>query len=143
MISIIILIAASASFLFRSVIHIHENVEKTVMSVFDYEKPLDREKVKSTHDQLVDLIRANYPLSFQTQDFILPYQECGINKTIKELDLRYKTGASIVGVYRADEVIPNPSSDVKLLPGDVLLLIGDQNQIKTAVQFLNEKIKEI
>lgn len=140
-VSLIILIFASAAFLVRSVIQTHEHIEKTIMGVFDHEKPLDKEQTKNTHDQLVDLIRTNYPLSFQTQDYILPFNECCLNTTIRELDLRSKTGASVVGIYRAEEVIPNPSPTIQLLPGDVLLLIGDDKQIKNAVTYLNDKIK--
>lgn len=142
-VSIIILVLAAGALLLRSVNRVHEYMEKTIMGVFDNEKPLSPEEVRFTHDQIVDLIRTNYPLSFETQDFLLPLMECGINRTIKELDLRSKTGASVVGIYREEEIIANPSADTKLLPGDVLLLIGDDEQIKTAVQYLNGRIKEV
>jgi monovalent cation:H+ antiporter-2, CPA2 family len=89
----------------------------------------------------MDLIRTDYPLAFETQDFMLPFEEGPLNCSIRELDLRSKTGASIVGIYRAEETLPNPSPDVKLLPGDVLLLIGNKEQIKVAMQYLQDKIR--
>ena len=141
-ISAVILVLACGTFLLRSVIRIHENIEKTVMGIFDHEKPLDQAKARSDHDQLLELIRRNYPLSFETQDFILPYQECGVNRTIKELDLRFKTGASIVGIFREEDTISNPAATTDLLPGDVLLLIGDAEQIKAAIRYLQERIRE-
>lgn len=142
---VIVLVLATGGFFWKSTRRIHENIEKTILSVFDFEKPfsLDEEKTKETHDQLVDLIRTNYPISFETQDVLLPFQECGVNKTIKELDLRSQTGASIVGIYREEATIPNPAPDVRLLPGDVVVLIGNLEQIKAGMQYLQGKMKKI
>jgi monovalent cation:H+ antiporter-2, CPA2 family len=139
---IIVLVISSGAFFWKSARRIHENVEKAILDVMDYEKPLNDEQAKSTHDQLVDLIRTNYPLSFETQDVLLPYTESAVNKTIKDLDLRSKTGASIVGIYREEKTIPNPSAQEKLLPGDVIVLIGNHEQIKAGMQFLQQKMKE-
>ncbi len=140
-IAIITLVAASASFLWRSVNRVHRNIEKTIMSVLDYEKPLNKEKTQTAHDELINLIHSNYPLSFETQDFILPLNESVLTTTIRKLDLRSKTGASIVGIYREEETIPNPSPDTQLAAGDVLVLIGTQEQIKAAMQFLQKMIR--
>ncbi len=136
------LVLSSGSFFWRSILRIHEHIEKTVRSVMDYEKADSAQQRQLTHDQLVDLIRTNYPLSFETQDLLLGYEECGVNKTIKELDLRFKTGASIVGIYREDTAIPNPSATERLLPGDVLVLIGNPEQIKAGMQYLQLKMRE-
>lgn len=140
-ISVLTLVIASGTFFWRAVIRIHEHIEQTIFSVLDYEKPISKEQAKVAHDQLVDLIRTDYPFSFETQDFLLPYEPSAVNRKIKELDLRSKTGASIVGIYRGEEAMPNPSADTELLPGDVLLLIGNDEQIKAAMQFLQRKIK--
>lgn len=139
---VIVLVIASGTFFWKSTRRIHENVEKVILGVMDYEKPPNPDQAKSTHDQLVELIRTNYPLSFETQDLLLPYSECGVNKTIKELDLRYRTGASIVGIYREEKTIPNPSAQERLLPGDVVVLIGSEEQLKAGMVYLQQKMKE-
>lgn len=139
---IIVLIIATGGFFWKSTNLIHENIEKVVIGVMDYEKPLSEEQSRSTHDQIVELIRTNYPLSFETQDMMLPYEPCGLNKTIKDLDLRSRTGVSIVGIYREDRAVPNPSADEMLLPGDVLVLIGSKEQIKAGMHYLQQKMKE-
>jgi CPA2 family monovalent cation:H+ antiporter-2 len=139
---VFVLVVSTAGFFWKSTRRIHENIEKAIVGVMDYEKPLDPVQAKTTHDQLVDLIRSNYPLSFETQDVLLPYNECGVNKTIKELDLRFKTGVSIVGIYREEKTIPNPSATEKLLPGDVIVLIGSQEQMKAGMVHLQQLMKE-
>ncbi|MFA5646666.1 MAG: TrkA C-terminal domain-containing protein [Bacteroidales bacterium] len=47
------------------------------------------------------------------------------NKSIKELDLRNKTGISILAVKRQDEVHSNPSADFVLKEHDIIYTLGD------------------
>lgn len=121
---------------------IHTRLEKTFLSVFDQEKFMEPEERHTVHDQLVRLISDNYPWEVETQDFILPYKSCGVNQTIQDLKLRTATGVSIVAVYRNTESIPNPSPATPLLPGDVVLLIGNREQLQDAVAYLKNKTKE-
>jgi len=121
---------------------IHARLEQTILSVFDQDKPLELEEQGNVHDKLVQLISDKYPWEVETQDFLLPYQECGVNQTIQALRLRGETGVSIVSIYRASGALPNPAPSAELLPGDVLLLIGNTDQLKSAVAYLKKKIKE-
>lgn len=53
-----------------------------------------------------------------------------LNKSILDLDLRRKTGCLIIGFKSADQkYIINPSSDIKLTPNSVLIVLGKPNQI--------------
>ena len=126
--------------LFPNFIQSYKRINKLMTSLIVSDTALNKAGAKAAHEQMVDLIRSNYPLNFETADFILPLQGCGLNKTIKELDLRFQTGASIVGIYRDESVISNPAPTIGLLPGDVLLLIGDKDQLKKAISFLQSKI---
>ena len=53
-------------------------------------------------------------------------------KLIRELALRTKTGASVVGIERAGKAIINPGPDEELLPGDQILIIGSADQLASA-----------
>jgi CPA2 family monovalent cation:H+ antiporter-2 len=64
-ITMVILVIASGVFLLQSVIPVHEKIERTIMGIFDHEKPLDCEKAKSIYDQMVELIKMNYLVFFQ------------------------------------------------------------------------------
>ena len=44
--------------------------------------------------------------------------------SLKEADVRRKTGASIVAVVRDKEFHPNPGPDFKMAAGDTLAVIG-------------------
>ena len=52
-----------------------------------------------------------------------------IGETVVSLDIRAKTGASVVGVHRKGEIHRNIGPDWEFAIGDVLVAIGDQPQI--------------
>lgn len=53
-------------------------------------------------------------------------------KLIGELELRSRTGASIVGIERKGANLVNPGADEELLPGDQVLLLGTRAQLDAA-----------
>jgi CPA2 family monovalent cation:H+ antiporter-2 len=53
-------------------------------------------------------------------------------RLIRELELRTRTGASIVGIERIGANIINPSADEELQAGDQVLLLGTRDQLKAA-----------
>jgi CPA2 family monovalent cation:H+ antiporter-2 len=60
-------------------------------------------------------------------------------KLIRELELRTRTGASIVGIERQQEKIINPGPDEDLQVGDQVLLLGSPPQIDAAKAALGGK----
>ncbi len=59
------------------------------------------------------------------------------NKSLKELDLRIATGATVITIIRGNEVINNPSGDTVLLAGDTLVINGTHQSVSAAVELLN------
>jgi voltage-gated potassium channel len=60
-----------------------------------------------------------------------------LNKTIRDLDLRRKTGCSVIGFKTpANEYIVNPESDTKLTKDSNLIVLGRPNQIKKLREIL-------
>ncbi len=53
-------------------------------------------------------------------------------KLIRELNLRARTGASIVGIERSGESLVNPEPDEELRAADLVLLLGSAAQLKAA-----------
>ncbi|HYF37565.1 MAG TPA: cation:proton antiporter, partial [Prosthecobacter sp.] len=53
-------------------------------------------------------------------------------KVIAEVQLRSRTGASIVAIERGNDNIINPSIDEEIRPGDSVLLLGTEPQIEAA-----------
>ncbi len=141
-IAVLAVVFVAGMFLWDSARKVHDRIEKTVIGIFDREQPLNHAESRAIHGELVKLIREEYPMDVVTEDFLLPYQPSAANQTLRDLRLRAETGATIVAIYRDEESIPNPPAETRLQPGDVLLLMGDQDQVRAAIQFLNKKIKE-
>jgi CPA2 family monovalent cation:H+ antiporter-2 len=60
-------------------------------------------------------------------------------KTIKELQVRKKTGVTIIAVRRGKTVHTNPEPDFRLKAGDFLLYTGDRENMNTALNYFNPK----
>lgn len=134
-----VFVLVSGFYLWGAIRKVHRRIEKTVLMIFDKQP---KEKQAPAHKELVKLIQEEYPWTAKTEDFMLPFDECGANLTIRELRLRSESGATIVSIYRDDESIPNPASDMRIQPGDVLLLMGDEDQIRAGILYLQRKVKE-
>ncbi len=53
---------------------------------------------------------------------------CG--HSLAELDLRAKTGATVIAVVRGAEPMSNPNPDLRLMSGDTLVLLGTPEQLR-------------
>ena len=60
-------------------------------------------------------------------------------KTLRGLDLRRKTGVTILTVVRGKNPFTNPAPDFKILTGDLLVLLGSHAQLDKADQLLSPK----
>lgn len=62
-----------------------------------------------------------------------------IGQTLINLDLRRKTGASVIAVSRGGQLIRNPGGDFELCDGDALYLFGSQEEIDAAAEMLGRR----
>jgi CPA2 family monovalent cation:H+ antiporter-2 len=53
-------------------------------------------------------------------------------RTLAELDLRAQTGTLIIAIRRGDQSLPSPPPDTRILPGDLLYLMGATPDIARA-----------
>ena len=60
----------------------------------------------------------------------------GAGRTPRDLELKTRTGAFIVGIEREALQIVNPEADELLLPEDQLLLVGSREQLDAAIHAL-------
>lgn len=60
-----------------------------------------------------------------------------LGKTLAELNFRVETGTTVMGVIRHERVIYSPSAELRLESGDTLMLLGEEEQIRSAQKFLH------
>ncbi|MEM1177390.1 MAG: cation:proton antiporter [Acidobacteriota bacterium] len=72
-----------------------------------------------------------------TDVYRLPTDGALAGRTLRDLDLRRHTGATVIAVVRGEESYANPSADQVLEDGDCLVLVGGHSEIDDAFQFLD------
>lgn len=60
----------------------------------------------------------------------------GVNKSIGQLEVRQRTGASIIAAIREEETVINPGPDYVITPGTTLVIAGKQKNIKLLKEIL-------
>ncbi|MBI4811316.1 MAG: cation:proton antiporter [Ignavibacteriales bacterium] len=77
-----------------------------------------------------------------TDNFLVLSDSPACGKSLLELDLRRKTGASIIVIVRNDKPITNPQPDVQIEKGDILILLGTHAEVDKAFDLLSSNIAE-
>ncbi|HKR00701.1 MAG TPA: cation:proton antiporter [Pyrinomonadaceae bacterium] len=72
-----------------------------------------------------------------TETLILEDNSPATGRTIGELELRRRTGATIVAIVRDGRTDINPGSEFKFEAGDIIVLLGTPEQIDLAVEQIN------
>ncbi len=76
----------------------------------------------------------------KVESYLLDAEHWAVERTCREIDLRHATGASVVALKRSGKIVPSPSPDERLLAGDVVYLIGDQQAVTLAMETLERGI---
>ncbi len=62
----------------------------------------------------------------------IPPDAVAVGQTLRLLALRTRTGVSVVGVERAGQQMVNPDPDLRLQPGDRLVMLGGREEVQAA-----------
>ena len=81
----------------------------------------------------LEVVTGGGELAFLVEEFKLAEQCCVIGRSIEALDVRKRTGATILAVQRAATGLfdTNPSPDAILHPGDKIIAIGTSEEISS------------
>jgi voltage-gated potassium channel len=78
---------------------------------------------------LIDLVSQPEDITLSLEEITLGMDSAFIGKAIRDSGIREKFGAMVVAIKRKDELFFNPSPEIILVPGDLLILIGDKEKI--------------
>lgn len=59
-----------------------------------------------------------------------------VGLSIRRLDLRAKTGATIIAIQRGEKILLNPAPNEILMEGDILILMGSEEHLRRAFKYL-------
>lgn len=85
-----------------------------------------------------NLSKSSKEWGLNLETFSMPDYAEHAGKSIQEINLREKTGASIISLRRQGFRLSFPSPQSHLFPGDEILLMGTPEQIKVAKKYLGE-----
>ncbi|MCG3148260.1 MAG: Glutathione-regulated potassium-efflux system protein KefB [Verrucomicrobiae bacterium] len=128
--ALLVVLALVAFLLWRYCIQIHARAQAALQETLA-ERPALEEPAAVT--PLPSLLGA------QLEAVLIPMGASVAGKLIRELELRTKTGASVVGIERSGHNIINPGPDDELLAGDRVLLLGQQSQLAAARDLLSSR----
>ncbi len=94
-----------------------------------------RGKSSGSQESLEDLLKVLQISA--TQTFFLPDTSPACNRTLREIDLRNRSGATLIAVVRDRKPVTNPEADFRLLANDVLVLVGAHAQLTEASKLLD------
>jgi CPA2 family monovalent cation:H+ antiporter-2 len=81
---------------------------------------------RTTDYRLLSQLR-NVEQQFELQWIRLTEESPIVHKSIGESEIRKRSGVSLVGVVRKDQLISNPDANFLLLPDDVIAIIGSES----------------
>jgi voltage-gated potassium channel len=86
--------------------------------------------IRPTLVDFLDLIIRRSELSLSMEEIIVKKESRIVGRTLAECDVRRKANVIVVAVKKpGKEIVFNPSPSVDLVPGDTLLVLGDNADI--------------
>ncbi len=123
MIVLLVVVALVAWWLWRSFVRIYSKAQFALQETLAQKPPRPREAPSELHSLLREA---------DLQTVLITGDAPAAGKLIRELELRTRTGASIVGIERAGASVINPGPDEELQAGDQVLLLGTPDQLIAA-----------
>jgi CPA2 family monovalent cation:H+ antiporter-2 len=87
-------------------------------------------------ENFLDLLAAGTTEVFQLED-----ESPAVGQTIHTLDLRRRTGVTVIALVRGERSHPNPHPDLQLEAGDRLVLMGNHAEMEQAFDLLEPPLK--
>lgn len=75
----------------------------------------------------------------EMDSFVVEKNSWLIGQTLKSLDLRQKANVTVIAIRREEQTILNPNADFVIKEGDIIIFVGDRNQIMNAFNFFQSK----
>jgi len=86
--------------------------------------------IRPTLVDFMDLIIRRKELSLYMEEFAVKKDSQIVNRNLRESDIRRTANVIVVAVKKpGEELVFNPSPDIKMETGDILLVLGDKNAV--------------
>ena len=116
----------------------HYNVPKNVIGRQIEEIRNDTYSMLRDHAQATPAIGNLCDLSgsITTASYLIMESSAALGKSILDLKIRNLTGATVIAIKRDNALMQNPPPDEKILLDDIVILIGQREQLSSAIRLL-------
>lgn len=114
---------------------LYKSMEQTLNELMG--SPEEEKHLDEGHERL----RQRLPWGMDVDDVHVQSWDRASYSSLKSLNLRDRTGATVLSVERGQSVVPNPHADLVLLPGDRIVLVGKHEQLESARRLLASPVK--
>ena len=94
------------------------------------------DKKRMRHDEALRILKQRVGPVASTETVTLDESSPVVGKNLGELDLRGKSGATVIAVVRDGNTKISPGADYKLSEGDTLVLLGSAKKIGRALAII-------
>ena len=115
---------------------VYHGMERTLNELMD----VDDEPHEDVRNRF---LRERLPFGLDAEEVTVRNFTRAAYGSLKTLDLRGKTGATVLAVERRAGVIHNPHADILLLPNDRIVLVGTPTQLEKARRYMEEGVPEM
>ncbi|HEV8702752.1 MAG TPA: cation:proton antiporter [Candidatus Polarisedimenticolia bacterium] len=127
LVALLLVLTGATVFAWRPVAALYER------AALAFHAPID--SIAAQHgDQPAPLY--DLPHEMELERVSIPAAARALGRRIRELEIRSRTGASVVAIGRGGQRVVNPSPDEELQAGDDVFLLGDAFQRKSARELL-------
>lgn len=127
LLALLLVITGAAVFAWRPVAALYER------AALAFNAPID--PIATPHGDLPAPLH-DLPREMELERVSIPPAARAVGRRIRELEIRSRTGASVVAIGRGGQRLVNPSPDEELQAGDDVFLLGDAFQRKSARELL-------
>lgn len=89
-------------------------------------------KTKRSMEKITELLRAG-----TAETFYVSKDSPAVGNSLGDLDLRQKTGATVIAIVREEKSFTSPSPEFKIREGDTLVLVASHQDMDRAFNFLS------
>ncbi|MDP3296988.1 MAG: NAD-binding protein [Thermodesulfovibrionia bacterium] len=123
--------------IFARVLHHYRFPHNVIMDIVDRIRSRNYTALRSVEIQKRHLFeKCEWLPEIELDGYRVPEDSHFIEKSIAELQVRKKTGVTIIAVRRSSKVFTNPEPDFRFKGGDIILFTGDRESMNMALNYL-------
>jgi CPA2 family monovalent cation:H+ antiporter-2 len=132
LILVLVVVAVSGFLIYRGSVKLYAGAQYALQDTF---AQLPEHQTDTAHQDPSGPV-ISLPRHIRLETITIHRSNLSAGKMISELQIRTATGASVVGIQRGTENLINPSAHEELRAGDEIMLIGTDEQLRSAKKLL-------